>query len=281
MQRWPDVNLLQMRLRHMHAANRLLMRRLIRGARHLEKLVGLQLICLDEDDGRWDGRLQDAQLVSAILKSASSLRVLQLRCRLPKLTAPLGSLHHIILQAGTRQPGAAFSCLAGAKSLKTLRIAMHPRCQELSMSPEGIDLSLLSNLTAVSLHLVVPEALSLPDGCDLSVSLLQFADASNQVRETVKEHIKEFRISDEDHSILSVMDLPQVLRTAPAPELVEITCLQIGTSRAQLLLDAALASVRWLRLETFAGGLHVCVPEVTAWESLLLHAHEGSPGHTI
>lgn len=67
------------------------------------------------------------------------------------------------------------------------------------------------------------------------------------------------------------MDLPQVLRTAPAPRLVDITCLQIGTSRAQLLLDTALASVRWLRLETFEGGLHVCVPEVTAWESLMLH----------
>lgn len=179
MQRWADVNLLQMRLRHRHAANRLLMRRLIRNARHLEKLDGLQVDCLDQDDGRWDSRLQDAQLVNVILKSASSLRVLQLGCRLPKLMAPLGSLHHLILQPGTRQPGAAFSCLEGANSLKTLRIAMHSRCQEPSMYPEGIDLSLLSNLTAVSLHLVVPEALSLPEGCKLSVSLVRFADASN------------------------------------------------------------------------------------------------------
>ena len=62
--------MLQMRLRHKHAADSARMKRMIRAARGLRELGGLRFCCLDQDDGQFDDGLQDAQLVYTVLRWA-------------------------------------------------------------------------------------------------------------------------------------------------------------------------------------------------------------------
>ena len=157
------------------------------------------------------------------------------------MSAPI--LSHLVLlipQVATEEPGDVSSCLAAAHSLKTLQIAIHPRVARTGgIVPEGIDLSQLRNLTAVNLERVVPKALTLPQGCRLKGEGNTYADANAQVWHSVKKHTEEFVMADEDHSIHSQDQLPEVLLTAPPRETVEIICSRIGRAHRRVLLARA------------------------------------------